>query len=66
MSTIKDEDILAVHQALIEAETPETERCLYYIKYSWWKHPIMRFRQFRQVRKLLVTDDKVHIGKEGK
>lgn len=48
-------DLLAVHEALEDAEVPMNNRFMYYLKYSWWRHPIKRWRQRRWEREILAT-----------
>jgi hypothetical protein len=50
-------DFLTVSNALYDAEVPLDRRMMYYFKISWWRHPLKRYKQKKQLRDLLVTTD---------
>ena len=50
-------NFLEVNKSLMETEVPERNRVMYYKVYNWWRHPIKRYKQKRDIKKLLVTTD---------
>lgn len=51
------ENFLEVQKSLVEAGTPVDNRVMYYFVISWWRHPIKRWRQKRNLRYILQTTD---------
>lgn len=47
------EEFIRLSKALQDAEVPEDNRVMYYLKYSWWRHPIKRFKQWQTIRKIV-------------
>lgn len=46
------EEFLKLNEALMAADVPTENRVMYYYVYSWWRHPIKRFKQRRTIKKL--------------
>lgn len=43
---------LEIAQALDDADVPTENRVMYYYLWSWWRHPIKRWRQKQALKKL--------------
>jgi hypothetical protein len=46
------QEILKAAKALQDAEVPTEDRIAYYYVYSWWRHPIKRYKQWKLIRHL--------------
>lgn len=56
------DEFLRLNQELQDAEVPTEGRYAYYFVYSWWRHPIKRFKQKRLLR-WIESDNKKESSK---
>jgi len=49
-------NFLEIHESLKNAEVPLDRRVMYYYVISWWRHPIKRYRQKKNIKRLVAAD----------
>jgi len=49
-------NIKDIHESLMNAEVPLDRRVMYYYVISWWRHPIKRYVQKKNIKKLVATN----------
>lgn len=50
------DEIIRLSKELQDAEVPTDNRVMYYYVWSWWRHPIKRWKQKRLLKRLVSLD----------